>query len=553
MQKLRDTLTLTESYLRAVGEAEHAERLSRLRESLADAELRVVVFGEFNRGKSTLINALLRRLVLPAKLVPTTGHVTRVVFGTSEEVRVRYVDNRAQTYPLSQLDSLSSLDVNSFAREDIESIEVVVNSPLLGEQLVLIDTPGVKERAAQTRRAKEAISQADLVLLVLDARQLLSGNEHNLAVDWLTKKLGKPVAPVVNYMNLVEERERGRVRERMSLWSGTRIKNGLDKPWFEVDALGALSHALGKGGAPGDDFEALSDALRQCLGRRRPGLQKQSRRGQLLYEVREAREKNQDLLRQIREDGSRVEQERKEVIGKLREQKRRFETTAKVSRERVSLSAQQELSQRLEKLSGGFNGGTKERLEAEASRSYEERLSEAVRKIEKDGHAALLRLAGENLRRPEPLTIRERMILNSRLNVGPLPMVEASNSAVTWGLGTGATLGTFVLPVVGTVVGAILGGLLAAIIGQKQPDYVAAYKAQANTKWADDAKTAVRILEEQYDARVAEMRRLIAERLRVNDSAPGLQSIKNETRQREALDAALGDCEGLLQRDEQED
>ena len=51
-------------------------RLRMLRESFDAPELRVVVFGEFSRGKSTLINALLGRSALPAKAMPTTGHVT---------------------------------------------------------------------------------------------------------------------------------------------------------------------------------------------------------------------------------------------------------------------------------------------------------------------------------------------------------------------------------------------------------------------------------------------------------------------------------------------
>jgi predicted GTPase len=550
MQKLINTLTETENCLRAVGEDEQAQRLAGLRESLADAELRVVVFGEFNRGKSTLINALLRRFVLPAKLIPTTGHVTRVVFGTNEEVRVRYTDGRVLTCALNQLDSFSSLSRDGLAREDVDSIEVVVNSPLLREKLILVDTPGVKEHEAQTRRAVEAISKADLVLLILDARQLLSGNERDLAVDWLTKKLGKAVVTVVNFMNSVEPGERGEVRAHMDRWSGTHIKAELGKPWFEVNALGALTHALGKGGAPGDDFEALLKALESCGAKMRPEVQRRSRRGQLLYEVREAREKNRGLLQRLREDSGRVEQERKELRANLREQSRQFEATAKLGRESVKLTAQKELSQRLGKLTGFyFTGESQERLKAKANGWYEEQLTEAIRQIEKEGHASLLSLAGENLKRPEPLTIRERMILNSRLNVGELPLVGASDSAIGWGMGLGATLGTFVLPVVGTAIGAFIGGVLAGIFGSKQPDYVAAYREQANTRWAADTQTTVRILQEQYDARVGEMQRLIAERLKAIDSASGRQPIVKETRQREALDVALDGCESELLRD----
>jgi predicted GTPase len=91
-----EPLVEVEGHLRAMGESERAQRFQVLRESLDDANLRIVIFGEFSRGKSTLINALLGRAVLPAKLIPTTGHITRIVFGTPEEIRVRYVDGRME-------------------------------------------------------------------------------------------------------------------------------------------------------------------------------------------------------------------------------------------------------------------------------------------------------------------------------------------------------------------------------------------------------------------------------------------------------------------------
>src|SRR5579875_1654640 len=150
-----------EDGLRDVGEVEQAARLELLRREYGRDELRVVVFGEFSRGKSTLINALLSKVVLPAKALPTTGHVTRIAWGQCEEVRVRLRGDRVETCPLAQLDSFSTLDFNRGAREDVEAIDVLVDHSLLKDGIVFYDTPGVRDAVkAQTERALEAIASA---------------------------------------------------------------------------------------------------------------------------------------------------------------------------------------------------------------------------------------------------------------------------------------------------------------------------------------------------------------------------------------------------------
>ena len=55
----------------------HAEAVCDIASMCQDSGFRVVVFGEFSVGKSTLINALFGRNALPAKAMPTTGPCDR--------------------------------------------------------------------------------------------------------------------------------------------------------------------------------------------------------------------------------------------------------------------------------------------------------------------------------------------------------------------------------------------------------------------------------------------------------------------------------------------
>jgi len=57
---------------------------------LAEDRFTVVVAGRFNRGKSSLMNAVLRMDRLPTGLVPLTSVITNVRYGTSERVLLDY-------------------------------------------------------------------------------------------------------------------------------------------------------------------------------------------------------------------------------------------------------------------------------------------------------------------------------------------------------------------------------------------------------------------------------------------------------------------------------
>jgi ribosome biogenesis GTPase A len=67
--------------LAALGTPRDAEQIAALRGRLDAARLRVLVVGEAKRGKSTLVNALLGREVLPAGVTPLTAVATTVRYG----------------------------------------------------------------------------------------------------------------------------------------------------------------------------------------------------------------------------------------------------------------------------------------------------------------------------------------------------------------------------------------------------------------------------------------------------------------------------------------
>ena len=545
---LRVALAEAESALLAAGEVEHAARLAKRGNELESPELRIVVFGEFSRGKSTLINALLGRRVLQAKAMPTTGHVTRIVHGEREEVRAWLRGGEVKICALEDLVSFTTLDLDRNAREDVEAIEVSVGCPLLENGITLFDTPGVCDPGAQTERALAAIASADLVLLVLNASQLLTETEHELAVDWMIRGLGKTIMPVVNWMNVVEERDRPELRQRVDRWCREHLSAPLGRPWFEVNALAALRHVIEGGPKPADHFGDLQVALDGLTGPARQRIQQRSRLGQLRAELSEARRSNGDTLETIRRDASRVERQRAESRREFQGRVDRLNAEARLKRQGLMTHAAHALDTRLDRLTGyWFENETRETLEQKARKWFAQMLSEAASEIEKRAEGDLLSLTGSGLHRPEPLTIRERMALKARLQLGELKPIDATEATLDKAMIIGGIVGTFLAPGFGTVIGAGLGRYLANCFGGSPPDYSAAYSEKAREEWKPCAANMTRLLAAQFDARVDALRQqLVGQLKRAQLAATDVAGLADEVRRRELAEKALERSERAL-------
>jgi len=383
-----------ERALHDAGERRLAARLTRLRPSLLEPRLRVAVFGEFNRGKSTLLNALLGRDVLPAKLVPTTGHIIRLVEGADEEVCVYFRGGDVARFPVKDLDRVASLGINGRARDDIASIEVAVAAKLLRGGLVLLDTPGCNEDESQTARACHAVTEADLVLFVLDAQKLLSEAERR-AARWLIDNLGKPVVVIVNFMNRLEKADRQQARRRLEQWCRANVPEELGRPWFEVNALGALKYALGSSPLPVDDYGALRQALVRLKGRKLRRLQQRSRCW-LLFVLKALQHDHAPTVRSLKQQAQRRKREREILCQTLRTSRRRQEADVGAHRQRLLANAERTLDETLQEFRKQCAGKSRAIPEHDAGCWYMDALLRAIATLERQVNGTLTTLATAN-------------------------------------------------------------------------------------------------------------------------------------------------------------
>ncbi|WP_158630264.1 dynamin family protein [Glycomyces terrestris] len=147
----REVLDLYREVVRVTGaDLSEASRV-RLRESrsrLASDRYTVTVCGEYSRGKSSLINALVGRPdLLPVGIRATTSTIATIHWGAEAKAAVRTdgEDGRPvqREVPVGLLARYGSQAGNPRNRERVRSIDVTVPSPVLRRGLVLVDTPGI--------------------------------------------------------------------------------------------------------------------------------------------------------------------------------------------------------------------------------------------------------------------------------------------------------------------------------------------------------------------------------------------------------------------------
>ena len=173
---------------------------------LAETTFRLVVLGEYKRGKSTLINALLGRPVLPMGVVPLTSVVTELRYRGEAGIAIEFLDGRSQAIDPDDLPSYVTEPGNPRNVKQVRRAIVFEPSPLLREGVTIIDTPGVGSVFQHNSEVTyQFLVESDAVVIVMAADQPLSSEELDLlkALAGITDR----ILFVVNRVDLLSARD----------------------------------------------------------------------------------------------------------------------------------------------------------------------------------------------------------------------------------------------------------------------------------------------------------------------------------------------------------
>ncbi|MBN3884674.1 MAG: dynamin family protein [Nostoc sp. JL34] len=270
-KKLVDSLKSASALLNLDHKSQLHQDIITICNHLVNPSFRIAVFGPFNHGKSTLLNAMLGNRTLPIDLIPTTGASITVNYGSDVRTRIMLVDGteiyRNGTEILQQF---AILDGNRQMRKDVASVEVFCPHPFLETGVEFLDLPGTNDRDEQDNLVREQLLSADLVIQLLDARKLMTLGERENLRDWLLDRGIKTVIFVANFLNLLEPDEQKQVQNRL-LFVAESFRAELPPGFsnlYRVDALPALRARL-KGdvaAANSSGLAAFETALQNIVG-----------------------------------------------------------------------------------------------------------------------------------------------------------------------------------------------------------------------------------------------------------------------------------------------
>lgn len=156
------------------------ERIDTLNAKLEDMHFQVAVVGEFKRGKTSLINALLRKEILPADVVPTTATINRITYGDVPSSYIYWNNGMPpEKIEIGQLSGYITKLTDRSAAQAKNIREAVVEFPcrFCEHNVDLIDTPGMNDDDLMNSVTIRGLSNIDLAIVVLEPESPVSNTE----------------------------------------------------------------------------------------------------------------------------------------------------------------------------------------------------------------------------------------------------------------------------------------------------------------------------------------------------------------------------------------
>jgi ribosome biogenesis GTPase A len=235
-----------------------ANEAGELSARVAEGRFYVACVGQFKRGKSTLINALIGEPVLPTGFIPVTAVPTVIRFGERLHARIRLNDGSWNEIPVPELKQYVTEELNPENKKGVQGAEAFIPSRLLSSGMCIVDTPGLGSVFSGNSAATQAfIPHIDAALVVVGADPPLAGEELTLV-----EAVGKQVKDLILVLN---KADRTTDAERMAAATFTRQLLGkrLQREIGPIFEVSAQERAENRG--PLRDWDKLKGALQQLV------------------------------------------------------------------------------------------------------------------------------------------------------------------------------------------------------------------------------------------------------------------------------------------------
>jgi GTP-binding protein EngB required for normal cell division len=194
-------------FLKKRGDETRVQQCEQLMAKLAEDRFTIAVLGQFKRGKSSLLNAIIGHDLLPTGILPLTSVITVVRFGARQRL---VIYRKGLQFPAC--DSIAALGDyvtekhNPANRKGIEMVVIELPLPFLRRGLEFVDTPGIGSAIkANTETAYSFLPKCDAVLFVTSVDSPLSEAELDLLRS--IRQFVRKIFFILNKMDLLSNED----------------------------------------------------------------------------------------------------------------------------------------------------------------------------------------------------------------------------------------------------------------------------------------------------------------------------------------------------------
>ncbi|GJD22724.1 hypothetical protein RIVM261_076800 [Rivularia sp. IAM M-261] len=263
------------------------DNLDREVNKLVNEKFRFLIIGDFNRGKSSILNVLFGKELLPMGVTATTSIPTVVKYGKEQKVNV-VVHKKDGTEENLSLEgyknkyTLNSKDVKDKIKriynsvvggwlKDLDYADFYCPVDLLSKGVEFIDTAGLNHTDDEDMKTLAYIPECHAIFFVLSAEQQLTAKEKEYLNKHIKDKIGT-VFFLINKWELLEESDKEEVHNTFvdGLSECLQIEQSeVEKMWgysvFDVYAQTALKRLAEQKHLDGTGFIEFNRRLNKFL------------------------------------------------------------------------------------------------------------------------------------------------------------------------------------------------------------------------------------------------------------------------------------------------
>jgi small GTP-binding protein len=234
--------------LESKGDKQTSRKLNELRTKWRKNTLNIGFCGHFSAGKSTMINSLLEKALLPASPIPTSANLVILRHG-KPRAEITFTDGNQISIEVSKVEQWKEYCKNG---QEVEKVEIYDEHSLLEGGVQLLDTPGIDSTDDAHQAATEAaLHLADLIFFVTDYNHVQSEVNFNFIKS--LKEKGKTLFLIINQIDKHREKELP-----LSVFH-ERVKEGLQEWGITLDGL--LFTSMRSPEHPYNQFDLLHELL----------------------------------------------------------------------------------------------------------------------------------------------------------------------------------------------------------------------------------------------------------------------------------------------------